>query len=179
MKKTFKILGVLATVFVVVPVAIGAFLPEVTPEQAAQRQEERERDRMAKKEATEKAAAEKEANAQDLKIQLRERVSQAMNETLSQAHVNGARWSWEQTSGGWLAVTVEIPEDDAYKARTIGTKGVVAVRNQFYQQKIAGLNAHAYRVTVNGPNPGPDMIARYGSARLNGGQVNWESGLQR
>ena len=176
MKKTFKILGVLATVFIVVPVAIGSFLPGLTPEQAAQQQEERERDKIAKNEAIEKAAAEKEANAQELKAQLRERVSEAMNETLSQANVDGARWSWEQSSGGWLVVTVEIPEGDRYKAGTIGTKGVVAVRNQFYQQKIAGLNVDAYRVTVNGPSPGPDMIARYGSARLNGGQVNWETG---
>jgi hypothetical protein len=120
--------------------------------------------------AVEAAAAER--------AEIRKRINEAMERTLTEAGVTGS-WTWEQASGGWLVVTVEIPEDDGYKARTIGTKGVLAVRNQFYQQKIAGMDSDRYRVTVNGPSPGPDMIKRYGSARLNGGEVNWESGLRR
>ena len=184
MKRTLKwVLAVLVVVFVVLPLSISMLVSDETRARWEAKAEvsRKEREAQAAEKVAQKAAekAAKAENAAAMKTEVKERVSKAMNETLNHAGVRG-RWSWEQTSEGWLAVTVEIPEDDAYKARTIGTKGVVAVRNQFYQQELAGFDVHAYRVSVNGPSPGPDMITRYGSARLNrGGQVDWQSGLRR
>ena len=139
--------------------------------------------------AAAKAAAKQEADARQaqtdakqaqtdaaLATALKGGVNTAMTATLTAAGVRG-RASWSSTQSGasgakMVIVTVEIPEADAYRARVIGTKGVVAVRNQFYRlDKDLG-----YRVTVNGPSPGPGLVLRYGSARFQeGGQVRWES----
>ena len=171
MKKTLKWVGLSVGALML----IGALIPKETSARLVAEAEASRKQQEAMK-ASEKATTAR--NSAAMQAEVKERVSKAMNETLNHAGVSGS-WSWEQTKGGWLAVTVEIPEDDAYKARTIGTKGVVAVRNQFYRRELAGFDVDAYRVTVNGPRPGPDMITRYGSARLNGGQVDWESGLRR
>jgi hypothetical protein len=73
---------------------------------------------------------------------------------------------------GYLVATFEIadPRSVAHLER-IATDAILAIRNAMYPLNVVT----SYRVTLNGPSPGPGLTLRYGSARfLEGGQVSWE-----
>lgn len=80
------------------------------------------------------------------------------------------------TDGEVLAVTFTLDAPPLTKSlRQLGEECVVTVRNAMYPYK----TVENYRVTLNGPSPGPGMIRRYGSARLfAGGPVEWEAGIK-
>lgn len=80
----------------------------------------------------------------------------------------------EITDAGVLVATFEV--NDPGDVRSFAEDRLMAIRNAMYPFKVVS----NYRVTVNGPSPGPGMIRRYGSARLfEGGSVEWEPGLKQ
>jgi hypothetical protein len=82
----------------------------------------------------------------------------------------------ELNSSGWLVATYELaPDEFRGSGQEFAEKAVLAIRNTMYQTKPTAM--HAYRVTLNGPSPGPGLIRRYGSARfIEGGSVKWDAG---
>lgn len=91
--------------------------------------------------------------------------------------------SLEITSGR-LVATFEI--DDAALAlmvaagisspKEFASNAVIALRNAELPLNLVD----SYRVTMNGPPPGPGLIMRYGSARFSeGSSVTWEPGPPR
>jgi len=89
-----------------------------------------------------------------------------------------------EIDNGRLVVTFEF--DDAAltlleakgfgSAREVASKAVITVRNAELPFDLVD----SYRVTMNGPSPGPGLIMRYGSARFSeGGAVAWEPGPPR
>lgn len=87
----------------------------------------------------------------------------------------------EITDGNRLVATFEI--DDAALALMVragikspqefASKAVITVRNAELPFNLVD----DYRVTMNGPPPGPGLIMRYGSARFSeGSRVMWEPG---
>jgi hypothetical protein len=75
------------------------------------------------------------------------------------------------TDGGFLVATFELQKLPQESLRAYAEDAVLTIRN-------AMLPVHAfqnYRVTLNGPSPGPGLVRRYGNARLiEGGSVRWE-----
>jgi RNA 3'-terminal phosphate cyclase len=91
--------------------------------------------------------------------------------------VDGRLVTWEVTNH-WLVVTMELPDgEEGLQARRVGEAAVLAVRNALHGHS----PVDSYRVTVNGPSPGPGLIRRFGSARFHeiDGSVAWEAGLAR
>jgi len=81
----------------------------------------------------------------------------------------------ELNSSGWLVATYELaPDEFQGSGQDFAEKALLAIRNTMYRTK----PMHAYRVTLNGPSPGPGLIRRYGSARFieGGGSVEWDAG---
>jgi hypothetical protein len=80
----------------------------------------------------------------------------------------------EVTSSGWLVATFELaPQEFRGSGQDFAEKALLAIRNTMYRYK----PMHAYRVTLNGPSPGPGLISRYGSARfIEGDKVEWDAG---
>lgn len=79
----------------------------------------------------------------------------------------------EITDGEYLVATFELSRPPAGRSwQSFGEDAVITIRNAMLPFK----SVDSYRVTVNGPSPGPGLILRYGSARfIEGGQVTWES----
>jgi hypothetical protein len=129
------------------------------------------RERVKQHEAAKQAkAADKQAKAAEAEKAMNATVSAAMQASLADSCGCDSTFSLEVTHSR-LVVTVEIPEADALKARRVGTKAVLAVRNSLYGHS----PVDSFRVTVNGPAPGPGLITRYGSARFTeGSAVDWE-----
>jgi hypothetical protein len=79
----------------------------------------------------------------------------------------------EVTDAGWLVATFELaPEELTGSAQVFAERALLTIRNTMYRHK----PMHAYRVTLNGPSPGPDLIRRYGSARFieGGSGLEWD-----
>src|SRR5262245_33145668 len=72
----------------------------------------------------------------------------------------------------WLVATFEIRDPmTASQVRAFADTALFAIRNSIY----ADNTVKHYRVTVNGPPPGPGLVRRYGSARfIEGGSFEWE-----
>lgn len=91
-----------------------------------------------------------------------------------------------EVTGGYLVATYELDVDnDAVLAglasagitspKELASKAVLTIRNAALPLKLVS----SYRVTLNGPPPGPGLITRYGSARFSeGGSVSWEPGTK-
>lgn len=100
----------------------------------------------------------------------------AQNESEIQTALKGkgfpAPKSLEITESGWLVVTFELPNPrSASYLESFATDSLLTIRNTMYPHSIVS----KYRVTLDGPPPGPDLILRYGSARfIEGGKVEWE-----
>jgi hypothetical protein len=78
----------------------------------------------------------------------------------------------EVNNSGFLVATFEVDRDDVRGSiRVFAESAVLAIRNAMYPHKVF----QSFRVTVNGPSPGPGLVRRYGSARfLEGGSVEWQ-----
>jgi hypothetical protein len=132
-------------------------------------------ERRAELEALGAAAAERDRAAAAAKAKT------AMAATI-EAHVaaalrdtDGRLVEWEITSGDWLAIIVELPEHEGWKARRVGEKTLLAVRNALHGHS----PVDSYLVSVNGPSRGPGLTARHGSARfIEGGSVDWKYGTR-
>ena len=94
-------------------------------------------------------------------------------------HQNGlpTPMSLEINDTGYLVATFQVSEARSLASiRENATKAVLTIRNTLYPH---GPVNH-YRVSFNGPPPGPGLILRYGSVRFSeGGTVEWEPGLRR
>ncbi len=80
--------------------------------------------------------------------------------------------SLEINDAGYLVVTFELanPRSPAY-LEWFATEALLAIRNAMYPYSVV----KSYRVTLNGPSPGPGLILRYGSSRfIEGGKVEWD-----
>jgi len=77
-----------------------------------------------------------------------------------------------EISGGYLVVTIELKGNMSEGVpRRTGEGAVITIRNAMLGSGLVD----SYRVTVNGPSPGPGLIRRYGSARfLEDYKVTWE-----
>ncbi len=75
------------------------------------------------------------------------------------------------TDGGFLVATFELPGPPPPSLRAYAEGALLTIRNTM-------LPFHTfqnYRVTLNGPSPGPGLVRRYGVARfIEGGSVKWE-----
>lgn len=80
--------------------------------------------------------------------------------------------SLELNDVGFLVATYELQKQPS-NVRGFAESALLAIREAMLPFKAV----ENYRVTVNGPSPGTGMIRRYGSARMIGGVVEWESGL--
>lgn len=107
----------------------------------------------------------------------------AVTAALAEAGLPAAQ-SIEITDGSRLVATFEI--DDAALAKMVAagitspkefaSKAVITVRNAELPFDLVD----DYRVTMNGPPPGPGLVMRYGSARFSeGSSVSWEPGAPR
>jgi len=85
--------------------------------------------------------------------------------------------SLEINDNGHLVATFQVSEGRSLSAiRESATTAVLTIRNTLYPNS----PVNYYRVTFNGPPPGPGLVLRYGSARFSeGGAVEWEPGVRR
>jgi hypothetical protein len=80
--------------------------------------------------------------------------------------------SLEVNETGWLVAIFELadPRSAAY-LENFATDTVLLIRNTLYPSSAFS----KYRVTLDGPSPGPGLVLRYGSARfIEGDKVVWE-----
>jgi hypothetical protein len=80
--------------------------------------------------------------------------------------------SLEINESGWLVATFELsnPRSATY-LENFATDTILIIRNTMYPHSVVS----KYRVTLDGPPPGPDLVLRYGAARfIEGGKVAWE-----
>lgn len=80
--------------------------------------------------------------------------------------------SIEINESNWLVATFELanPRSAAYLEK-FATETLLTIRNTMYPYSVV----KNYRVTLEGPSPGPGLILRYGNARfIEGGRVEWE-----
>jgi hypothetical protein len=78
-----------------------------------------------------------------------------------------------EIDGHRLIATYQREFSSVTKAQTFAENALMAIRNASFQKGPVTF----YRVTLNGPPPGPGMIRRIGSARYSeGGTVEWEFG---
>lgn len=75
------------------------------------------------------------------------------------------------SDGGFLVATFELQHLPQQSFRRYAEDALLIIRNAMLP-----FNAFQnYRVTLNGPSPGPGLIRRYGNARfIEGGSVTWE-----
>ncbi|MBM4048243.1 MAG: hypothetical protein FJ279_24330 [Planctomycetes bacterium] len=80
--------------------------------------------------------------------------------------------SLELNESGYLVATFELADPvSAEYLRAFATESLLAIRNRMQARSLTD----KYRVTLNGPSPGPDLVLRYGSARfIEGGSVEWD-----
>jgi acyl-CoA synthetase (AMP-forming)/AMP-acid ligase II len=132
--------------------------------------------------AREKRTAEQQDAAERQRRQL-ESLNKAITTELAGAGLPPHQ-SIEITEGNWLVATFQIDDPALTQMSSAGitsprefaTKAVILVRNAALPFKVVT----NYRVTMNGPPPGPGLIMRYGSARFSeGGSVTWEPGPPR
>jgi len=116
----------------------------------------------------ERAAGKKEPTAQTLSVPLQEKIDTALR-----AQRFPVPQSTEIASNGYLVVTFQL---ESFAPRVtpqqFAEDAVVIVRNA-----MLGTAFQDFRVTLNGPPPGPGLIRRYGSARYHEGAphpVSWE-----
>lgn len=76
---------------------------------------------------------------------------------------------------GYVAAVVEVDPAIVTSPETFARDAVLAMRNAVYVMPGASPD-WAYRVSVNGPSPGPGLVNRYGSARLSGSGLQWKPG---
>ena len=77
-----------------------------------------------------------------------------------------------EIESGWLVATFILydPRSAAY-LESFATDSLLVIRNTTRPHGIV----RNYRVTLDGPPPGPDLVLRYGSARfIEGGKLVWE-----
>lgn len=81
--------------------------------------------------------------------------------------------SLEVNESGWLVATFVLsnPRSSAY-LESFATDTLLTIRNTMYPHSVVS----KYRVTLEGPSPGPNLVLLYGSARFleDGGSVKWE-----
>jgi hypothetical protein len=157
--------------FVLLPIG-GAMMPEdVRHEMAANR------------EAAKQERAAELQDAADRQRQQMEALRKAVTTALDEAGLPAAQ-SIEITESNRLVATFQIDdpvfekmaEAGVRSPREFATRAVILVRNAALPFKVVD----DYRVTMNGPPPGPGLIMRYGSARFSeGGSVAWEPGPPR
>jgi surface antigen len=168
-KRMTKKAALLTIVGGVVLMGIGG---SMMPESVRQQLEENDR-----------KAAEKQQAGLEQKQQDFERVKQAIASALAVAGLPAPK-TIEVTDSKRLVATFEI--DDAAitqmaiagvtSPKEFATKAVIIVRNTELPFDLV----NDYRVTMNGPSPGPGLVHRYGSARFSeGSSVSWEPGLPR
>jgi hypothetical protein len=80
--------------------------------------------------------------------------------------------SLEINDSRYLVATFELRGAvTAASLQDFAEKALLTIRNTMQPYRVV----NAYRVTVNGPSPGPGLIRRYGSARfLEGGSLEWQ-----
>jgi hypothetical protein len=95
-----------------------------------------------------------------------------VNAALTTAGINQKPQAIEMTDGGWLATTFELDNiKSETQAKTFAMKTLLAIRKDIYGENVA----QNYRVTLNGPSPGPGLVLRYGAARFIEGVAEWKS----
>ncbi len=120
----------------------------------------------------EQQAAERRA-AEEQQRQNMAALNEAINAALNKAQLISPEKIEIADSGKRLVVTFEIPESHdwalrvagVHSLREYGTKAVITVRNAELPFNLV----NHFRVTLNGPSPGPSLIHRYGSARFSEG----------
>lgn len=80
--------------------------------------------------------------------------------------------SLEITDGGFLVATFELQRAPQPSPRVFAEDALLTIRNTMLPFRVVD----KYRVTLNGPSPGPGLIRRFGNARfIEEGKVTWES----
>jgi hypothetical protein len=108
-----------------------------------------------------------EKPAPTLSAQHKSEISDALRAKNIQAPV-----SIEIEDSGWLVATFELsnPKSAAY-LENFASDALLTIRNALNSYSIV----KKYRVTLNGPSPGPGLVLLYGSARfMEGGSLTWE-----
>lgn len=80
--------------------------------------------------------------------------------------------SLKVNESGWLVATFVLsdPKSAAY-LENFATEAILTIRNTIYSYHVVS----KYRVTLDGPPPGPGLVLRYGIARfIEGGKIEWE-----
>jgi len=80
--------------------------------------------------------------------------------------------SLEINESGWLVATFVLSDPrSATYLESFATDTLLTIRNTMYSHSIV----KNYRVTLDGPSPGPGLVLRYGNARfIEGGKMEWE-----
>jgi len=78
----------------------------------------------------------------------------------------------EVSDTGFLVATFTLSGPPTRQSlRTYAEEALLIIRNTMHPHQVV----KSYRVTLNGPSPGPGLIRRYGVARyIEGYQVTWE-----
>ena len=78
--------------------------------------------------------------------------------------------SLEIDATGYLVATFEGPQPSPAAAQNFAKKALLSIRSAMFNRGVTS----NYRVTMNGPSPGPGSL-RYGTAEFSeGGSVHWE-----
>lgn len=79
----------------------------------------------------------------------------------------------EMSDTGFLVATFTLSAPPRQSLKGYAEDALMTIRNTMYPHDVK--KNYNYRVTLNGPSPGPGMIRRYGVARyIEGDQVTWE-----
>gem|GEM_PF-5821012 len=79
----------------------------------------------------------------------------------------------EMSDTGFLVATFTLSTAPRQSLKGYAEDALMIIRNTMYPHDAK--KNYNYRVTLNGPSPGPGMIRRYGVARyIEGDQVTWE-----
>jgi hypothetical protein len=113
----------------------------------------------------ERAAGGKTEEARALSVPLQEKIQTALRGQGFPAPAS------TEIANDYLVVTFQLDSfAPKLTPRAFGEEAVVIVRNA-----MQGTAFDKFRVTLNGPPPGPGLIRRYGSARYSeGSRVSWE-----
>jgi hypothetical protein len=82
----------------------------------------------------------------------------------------------EVSEAGYLVATFTLADPvSAAHLRAFATDALLAIRNRMCADSSFG----KYRVTLEGPSPGPGLTLLYGSARfIEGGSVDWDPAVK-